>query len=207
MTKRKANSSTQVLPRLGSGTGFAWNVAPLGTMARIVDGRSALVGQTVIGPGVRLAALGMGLAVVGVSAAAILHARRNGSARSALEAAVVLSAIPLVATIDWPAHLALELLPIVILLDWALHAERTAPAVAVLASWVVMGPIQAALWTDGREQIRIEPFPEVVPAALWLLWLCAVWASQLALTPHETDRSRSLSSSSGASLRDAGRVA
>jgi len=32
-------------------------------MARIVDGRSALIGQTVIGPGVRLAALGMGLAV------------------------------------------------------------------------------------------------------------------------------------------------
>ena len=198
---------TQVLPRLGSGTGFAWNVAPLGTIARLVDGRSAHIGQTVIGPGVRLAALGLGLAVVGVSAGAILHARRRGPARSALEVAVVLSAIPLVATIDWPAHLALELLPIVILLDWALQAERTALAVAVLASWVLMGPVQAALWTDGREQIGIEPFQEVVPAALWLLWLSAVWASQLAVTPRQADRSRFLSSSSGASLRDAGRVA
>jgi len=99
---------TKVLPQLGLGTGFAGNVAPLGTIARLVEPKSALIGHTLISPGVRFAAL----VVIAVTAAAIFRARRRGGSDPTLEAAAVLSAIPLIATIDWPAHLALELLPI-----------------------------------------------------------------------------------------------
>ena len=172
---------TKVLPQLGLGTGFAGNVAPLGTIARLVEPRSALIGHTQITPGVRFAALVVGLAVIAGTATAIFRARRRGGSDPTLEAAAVLSAVPLIATIDWPAHLALELLPILILFDLGLQARRTGLMVAVLVSWLIMGPVQGALWADSGERPGqgtrlIVMFPEVVPAALWLLWGCGMWA-------------------------------
>ena len=188
----------KVAPGLDTGTGFAMNVAPIATIARIFHPGSMYGDGTGVDIVVRIIGFAIVAAVVVLTALA-LRTRRSDRAGLALEASAVIAATPLVLSIVRPGHLLLLLLPIVVLGTIAFRHRDWRQLAAVALSWTLMGPIY--LWFTnllgvgaGLPWTRVGAETAVLGAVV--LWL----ASLQALRKHATDGAR-------ASARDFDRAA
>jgi len=134
---------TRVLPGFNTGTGFAMDVAPVATVARLFHPGS-MYGY---GSGVDLTVRLLGYVIAG--AVVLLTVLTVGSARSdrdgrALEAAAVVAATPLVLAVVRPGHLLLLLLPIAGLVIVGVRNHDWLSVGLVVAAWALMGPVYLA---------------------------------------------------------------
>lgn len=134
----------KVAPGLDTGTGFAMNVAPIATIARVLHPGSMYGYGTGVDTGIRVAAYVIAAGVVVLTLVALGPPRSDRAGR-ALEAAAVVSASPLVIAIVRPGHLILLLLPCLVLGTTAIRARDWPGLAAVVASWALMGPVY--LWS------------------------------------------------------------
>ncbi len=134
---------TRVLPGFNTGTGFAMDVAPVATLARLFHPGS-MYGY---GSGVDLTVRVLSYVIAG--AVVLLTVISVGSPRSdrdgrALEAAAVVAATPLVLAVVRPGHLLLLLLPIAVLLIAGVRNRDWISVALVVAGWALMGPVYLA---------------------------------------------------------------
>jgi hypothetical protein len=135
---------TKVLPEISQGTGFYENHSPGGTVARLFD-PSTFLGATRGSPE---AARAITL-LIAVSAIVItLWALRGPSSSRmgrALEAAVVVSLGPIVASYSWGTHLVLLLLPMFVIVVWGIQRRAWASIALIAAGWLFIGPVHKGL--------------------------------------------------------------
>jgi hypothetical protein len=135
---------TKVLPEISQGTGFYENHSPGGTVARLFD-PSTFLGATRGSPE---AARAITL-IIAVSAIVItLWALRGPSSSRmgrALEAAVVVSLGPIVASYSWGTHLVLLLLPMFVIVVWGIQRRAWASIALIAAGWLFIGPVHKGL--------------------------------------------------------------
>jgi hypothetical protein len=169
----------RVVPQLNAGTGYAMDIAPIGTIARLFHPASLFAGQASgIDMKVRLIAMGITLAVGLTTVLAIRSPARDARGR-ALEAALVVAATPLMVTVVRPGHLLLLLLPMMVVGTVAWRERRPLIGWLLGISWVLMGP--AYLWytnliAAGFVGFFVRPGEEIAITGAALLWLACVLA-------------------------------
>lgn len=169
----------RVVPQLNAGTGYAMDIAPIGTIARLLHPTSLFGGQpSGVDATVRTIALGVTLIVTIATVLAIRSPAHDARGR-ALEAAAVVAATPLVITVVRPGHLLLLLLPVLVVGAVAWRERRALLGVTVLVSWVLMGP--AYLWYTnlvalGFRGAFVRPGEEMAIIGAALLWLACLVA-------------------------------
>lgn len=175
----------KVAPGLDTGTGFAMNVAPIATIARLLHPGSMYGNGTGVDILVRVIGYAIAAAVVILTAFA-LRKRRSDRDGMALEAATVVAATPLVLSIVRPGHLLLLLLPVLALGTIAVRRRDWRLAAWVALGWTLMGPIY--LWFTNLLAIG-EGLPWSRPGAeTAVLGAVVVWLASLqALRTHSTD--------------------
>lgn len=150
----------QVLPRIGSGTGYFLNLAPSGTLIRFFDPGS-LLGQT--GP-VPFAARGLTWALdvlLILLTAWRLNWRKPKSKEDVyLEVAAVMALTPLISAVTWPHHVVLLILPIAILLTEGVRRHDVRLLGMVAGAVLLLGPVSELL----------VALPASWVARPWLLW-------------------------------------
>ncbi|MGH7902657.1 MAG: glycosyltransferase 87 family protein [Candidatus Dormibacteraceae bacterium] len=169
----------RVLPQIGGSTGWIANMAPYGTIARLIDPQS-LYG--LVRPPA-WASLGAGLAGLGVIATtwAVLPRRAGSREARGLEAAAAIAVVPLVSSLDWPAHMVLVLPTFAVAGWWAMRRGDRTVGWMVVAAWLLTGPVSEGLWglLDGG---RVGPGPilrvlvELPAMGVWLTWLATLIA-------------------------------
>lgn len=177
----------RVVPQLNAGTGYAMDVAPIGTNARLFHPTSLFAGQASgVDARVRLIAMGITVIVGLTTVLAIRSPSRDAHVRG-LEAAVAVAATPLMVTVVRPGHLLLLLLPTIVLGTVAWRERRPPLGWMVAISWVLMGP--AYLWytnliAAGFVGFSVQPGEEMAFTAAALLWLACVVALVGAQSPQ-----------------------
>lgn len=128
----------KVLPQISVGTGSPHNLALAGTIERIVQPRSfyGLVQGAV--PGVRVAAVVIGVGILATTIA-LLPGSRSSRRNRLVEVASMSAAAPLLSTLVWPGHLVLEMLPILLLTVVGLRERRSWVLALALFGWFVIG--------------------------------------------------------------------
>lgn len=175
----------KVAPGLDTGTGFAMNVAPIATIARLLHPGSMYGNGTGIDTVVRIVGYAIVGTVVGLTARA-LRTRRNDRDGLALECAAVVAATPLVLSIVRPGHLVLLLLPVVVLGTIALRQRDWLQVTAVGVGWALMGPIY--LWFSNVLAIGAGLPWSRAGAETAVLGAVVVWLASLqALRKHASD--------------------
>jgi hypothetical protein len=104
-----------------------------------------------------------------------------------LEAASVVAASPLVATLAWPSHLVLLLLPILVLVNAAIDWGDVRLLIAALASWALLGVVHTTFLTAIAAGIRWEwllrPWAESGLAGILVLWAASLYALRVRAAP------------------------
>jgi len=194
---------TRVLPGFNTGTGFAMDVAPVATLARLFHPGS-MYGY---GSGVDLTVRLLGYVIAGTvvlfTVLTVASARSDRDGR-ALEAAAVVAATPLVLAVVRPGHLLLLLLPIAVLVIVGVRNQDWLSVGLVVAAWALMGPVYLAAsnvlaagiglpWTRIGEESAV--------AGAVILWAVSmrVLRAQRALTLRTEPAS--LPATTGSSLR------
>src|SRR5712691_11005737 len=194
---------TRVLPGFNTGTGYAMDVAPVATFARLFHPGS-MYGY---GSGVDMTVRLLGYLIAG--AVVVLTVITVGSPRSdrdgrALEAAAVVSATPLVLAVVRPGHLLLLLLPITMLTIAGVRKHDWQSVGLVVASWALMGPIYLAAsnllaagiglpWTRGGEETAV--------AGAIVLWVVSLRVLRAHRAPALGSVPAPLPATTGSSLR------
>lgn len=168
----------KVLPAAGSGTGYAKNIAPIATLARVLHPES--MGYPALGTGVgpleRAVALLVALAALAVTAYFLGGSVRPARQRS-LEAAAAVAVAPFLSTLLWPGQLALLLLPIVVLVVFAIKLGDWRLLILTAFAWILTGPVYLAFtnaYAAGYYWLPIiRPWAESALVGVVLLW-CAV---------------------------------
>jgi hypothetical protein len=134
---------TRVLPGFNTGTGFAMDVAPVATLARLFHPGSMYGYGSGVDLTVRVLSYVIAAAVVLLTVISVGSPRSDRDGR-ALEAAAVVAATPLVLAVVRPGHLLLLLLPIAVLLIAGVRNRDWISVGLVVASWALMGPVYLA---------------------------------------------------------------
>jgi hypothetical protein len=176
----------RVLPALGGGTGFRENFAPTGTLYRLFVPASFYGPAPAPGMPVRAGAALIALAAVVVTISSLGRPRWDRRGRE-LEAASVVAASPLVATLAWPSHLVLLLLPILVLVNAAIDWGDVRLLIAALASWALLGVVHTTFLTAIAAGIRWEwllrPWAESGLAGILVLWAASLYALRVRAAP------------------------
>jgi glycosyl transferase family 87 len=134
-----------VLPVAGGGTGYAKNIAPIATLARVLHPWS--MGHPDLGTGVgpleRTVALLFAVGAFALTAYVLGRSERPAEQRS-LEVAAVVAMTPLLSTLLWPGQLALLLLPIVVLVAFAIKVGDWRLLLLTGVAWMLTGPVYLA---------------------------------------------------------------
>ena len=153
-----------VLPVAGGGTGYAKNIAPIATLARVLHPWS--MGHPDLGTGVgpleRTAALLFALVAFALTAYVLGRSERPVVQRS-LEVAAAVALAPLISTLLWPGQLALLLLPIVVLVAFAIKVGDWRLLYLTAVAWILTGPVYLA-------------FTNAYAAGYYWLPVIGVWA-------------------------------
>ena len=134
---------TRVLPGFNTGTGFAMDVAPVATLARLFHPGSMYGYGNGVDLTVRALSYLIAAAVVLLTVISVGSPRADRDGR-ALEATAVVAATPLVLAVVRPGHLLLLLLPIGVLLIERVRGRDWWSVGLVVASWALMGPVYLA---------------------------------------------------------------
>jgi hypothetical protein len=168
-----------VVPQVATSTGFAWNITPLAVLARLQNPNSFFGDATATTGSITTVRVLAALIALGVVAAtALILWRPRGHPRGrALEAAAVVAATPLVATLVWVPHLLLLLLPMLVLLQIGLDRGDRRLVGLVALSWVAIGPVQVLLlniihW--GVPFWVFRPLPEFASLAVVAIWVACL---------------------------------
>jgi hypothetical protein len=172
----------QVFPQLSAGTGFRENIAPAGTLMRILQPASYYGQNIAPAAPVRALSLGLSLALLALTAWWLWRPAELTRRRLALEGAAVVAVAPLVATLTWPSHAALLLLPIAILLveggrrrDWTL-------TLLVACGTLLLGPVRSgelALIAAGvQSELVLRPLAETGVLGLGLVYVATLLATR-----------------------------
>lgn len=173
----------RIVPGLNTGTGFAMNVAPVGAVARLFHPGSMYGNGIGIDTTVRVIGFAISATVTLLTAIVLRSPRKDREGR-ALEAALVVTATPLVVAVVRPGHLLLLLLPMMVLGTLALRRADWRLGAAVAASWVLVGPVylwMSNLLAAGVGAQFLRPGEETALAGTVVLWLSAL----LTLRHHE----------------------
>ncbi|HYU64360.1 MAG TPA: glycosyltransferase family 87 protein [Verrucomicrobiae bacterium] len=172
----------KVAPAQAQGSGEVINVAPFGTVNRLLHPETLYnSGQ---GGGVVVLALA---ALAGV-AVVIFTVWRLGAPRAdrqgrALELAAGVAASPLLVTLAYAGQFVLLLLPMVVLLDFGLRSRTRSIVIAVIVSWVMVGPSYLA-FTNAMAAgfgfpLLFQLWANSAVAGVVVLWLAALQALKL----------------------------
>lgn len=131
----------------------------------------------------RLLALVVAAAVVGLTVHALGRRPRTAVEGRALEVATAVAALPLVTTYVLPGHLATELVPLAVL-AWLAAARRMLwPALAAVAGWLLTGPVYLA-FTNAVDLAHVtaldRAWSQSALAGVICIWLAAVVALRAA---------------------------
>jgi len=168
----------RIVPGLNTGTGFAMDIAPVGAVARLFHPESMFGSPYGTGIDTTVRVIGYAIAAaVTLLTALVLRAPRKDRDGRALEAALVVTATPLVVAVVRPGHLIFLLLPMMVLGTIALRRADWRLGVAVTVSWVLIGPIY--LWftnllAAGVGAQFLRPGAETALAGAVVLWLAAL---------------------------------
>jgi hypothetical protein len=181
---------TRVVPGFNTGTGFAMDVAPVATLARLFHPGSMYGFGSGVDLTIRLIAYAIA-AAVGLFTALSVGSPRSDRKGRALEAATVVAATPLVLAVVRPGHLLLLMLPVAVVGTLAIR-RRDWPSVALVAtSWTLMGPVYLAFsnllaagiglpWTRAGEETALAGV-----AVLWVVSLRALRSHRASTLPEE----------------------
>jgi Glycosyltransferase family 87 len=176
---------TKVAPGLDTGTGFALNVAPIATIARLFHPGSMYGDGTGVDTLVRAIGYFIAALVVGLTALA-LRTPRSDRDGLALEAAAVVAATPLLLSIVRPGHLILLLLPVMVVGAIAVRRRDWAQFAAVAAGWALVGPIY--LWFSNILAVGVGLPWTRAGAESAVLGAVVIWLASLqALRRHAAD--------------------
>jgi hypothetical protein len=135
----------RVLPAAGGGTGYAKNIAPIATLARVLHPWS--MGHPDLGTGVgpleRAVALLFAFSAFAVTVYFLGRSERPVEWRS-LEVAATVALAPLLSTLLWPGQLALLLLPIVVLVAFGIKTGDWRLLILTAVAWTLTGPVYLA---------------------------------------------------------------
>lgn len=170
----------KVAPSQAQGSPEVINVAPLGTVNRLLHPQ-ALYNSGLGGGGLVLALAGViGLAVLLVTAVRLGSPRSDRDGR-ALEIAAATSVSMLVVPLSYAGQFMLLLLPMIVLLDFGLRRGSRATVVAVAVSWVLIGPSFLAFTNALAAGVGFQQLfqvwansPVVGVAVLWVTSLYAL---------------------------------
>jgi hypothetical protein len=168
----------RIVPGLNTGTGFAMDIAPVGAVARLFHPESMYGKPYGTGIDTTVRVIGYAIAAaVTLLTAFVLRAPRKDRDGRALEAALVVTATPLVVAVVRPGHLILLLLPMMVLGTLALRRADWRLGAAVAVSWVLIGPVY--LWITnllaaGIGAQFLRPGAETALAGVVVLWLAAL---------------------------------
>ncbi|HYL08170.1 MAG TPA: glycosyltransferase family 87 protein [Candidatus Udaeobacter sp.] len=171
----------RVLPAAGGGTGYAKNIAPIATLARLLHPQS--MGHPELGTGVGQfeRAIAMLVAVAALALTAYCLGRSSRPAELwPIEAAAAVAAAPLLSTLLWPGQLTLLLLPFVVMIAFAVRAADWRMLTSIALAWALTGPIYLAFtnaYAAGYYGLPImRPWAECALAGVVLLWAAVLIA-------------------------------
>jgi hypothetical protein len=166
----------KVIPEVNTGTGYAMDIAPLGTVARFLHPASIYGVEQGVDLTVRAISAVISFTVFIVTILALWTPRQDRGGR-ALEAAAVVAATPLIVTVVRPGHMLLLLLPILVLAAFAFRERLVWLGAALVLSWTLMGP--AYLWYTnlfavGFRGPAMQLGEEIALLGMVILWLASV---------------------------------
>ena len=174
-----------VLPGMSAITGVPSNLAPAGTLDRLIHPGTIYADGQVVDPLLRAGIMAVSAAVVGMTA---WRGLRGGSDRLAV-GSLFLAAMPLISTLDWPAHLVVLLPSLLFLFVRGLRTGERSLVAAALTAWLLTGPGESLVWSlaaqpgwYGQPGFRLAV--ELPAAGLWLLWFSSISA----IRPERTVR-------------------
>jgi hypothetical protein len=172
----------KIVPELNKGTGYAMDIAPVGTVARLLHPASIYGQVQGIDTTVRIIAAAISATVLIVTAINLWSPRADRTGR-ALEAAAVVAAAPLIVAVVRPGHLLLLLLPMLVLGTFAVRQRFLWVGVLVAVSWMLTGP--AYLWytnlfAEGVRGPLMAAGAEIALLGTVILWLTSLRALHLA---------------------------
>jgi hypothetical protein len=179
----------KVLPAAGGGTGYAKNIAPIATVARVLHPES--MGHPDLGTGVgpleKAVALVFAIAALVVTAYFLGRSERPAE-RWSLEAATAVAVAPLLTTLLWPGQLAVLLLPIVVLVAYAIKHGDWRLLILTAFAWALTGPVYLAFtnaYAAGYYWLPIIP----IWAESALVGVVLLWGTVLVALRYEPDPS------------------
>ena len=182
---------SKVLPGFNTGTGFAMDVAPVSTLARLLHPASLYGFGSGVDLTVRILAYLFTAAVVVITVAAI-GAPRSDRSGKALEAAAVVAATPLVLAVVRPGHLLLLLLPLAVLGIEGVRRSDWGAVLGLAISWALMGPVYLVFSNILAAGIGLpwtRPGEETALAGAVLLWVLSLRALRTSTTSSVRGRS------------------
>ena len=165
----------KVAPVLSAGTGLFENHSPGGTITRLLSPATFLGVDAGVPGAARVITAVISLAVLVVTFWVL-----RGSSSSALEAAAVVAAGPLVASYSWGTHLVLLVLPMLVLLEWGIRRRDWLVAGLVAAGWMLIGPGHnyfQTLLTSGYSNLPVlRLMAEFGVAGITAIWVASLLA-------------------------------
>jgi len=173
----------RVLPAAGGGTGYAKNIAPIATLARLLHPQA--MGHPELGTGVgpfeRAVALLVAVAALALTAYCLGRASRPVDLWP-IEAAAAVAVAPLLSTLLWPGQLTLLLLPFVVMIVFTVRAGEWRLLTIVVSAWALTGPIYLAFtnaYASGYYWLPvIRPWAECALVGVVLLWAAVLMTLQ-----------------------------
>ena len=168
----------KVVPALNTGTGYAMDIAPVSTVARLLHPASIYGLDSGIDATVRAIGAAISLTVVIVTVIVLRSPRADRTGRG-LEAAAVVAASPLIVAVVRPGHLLVLLLPMIVLGTFAVRERIPWLAAAVAVSWLLTGPVY--LWYTNLVAAGISgplfaPGEEIAILGVVILWVASIRA-------------------------------
>lgn len=172
--------ATRVFPSLGSGTGFRENIAPSGTVIRLLYPASYYGQAAPPALAARVLTIAISLAVLAIVAWRLGWRPRASREGQVLEAAAVVAAAPLVATLTWPSHAVLLLLPISVLAVIGGRRRDLRVLGLLAAGAVLLGPmrsVELALIAAGlKSELVLRPLAETGVLGMALIFAASLLA-------------------------------
>ena len=179
---------------MNTGTGYAMDIAPVSTVARLLHPASIYGLDSGIDTTVRVIGAAISLAVVMMTVIVLRSPRADRMGRG-LEAAAVVAASPLIVAVVRPGHLLVLLLPIIVLGTFAIRERIPWLAAAVAVSWLLTGPVY--LWYTNLVAAGISgplfaPGEEIAILGVVILWVASIRAvaAHRLIRPQESHQQR-----------------
>lgn len=179
----------RVLPEAGGGTGYAKNIAPIATLARLLHPQA--MGHPELGTGVgpfeRAVATLAALGALALTAYCLGRSSRPVEL-APIEAAAAVAVAPLLSTLLWPGQLALLLLPFVVMIVFMVRAGEWRLLTITGFAWALTGPIYLAFtntYASGYFWLPIiRPWAESALVGIVLLWVAVLMTLRMHRVGH-----------------------